>query len=117
MTDETRRDARSIIVESLKQHGDEHYGGYYVGALDDADPILDALYAGFTLAGPGEIVVSRDDLEMAVEWMDQSENPWTGDTPDTAAAAFVAHYALKDALAESYAAARTPAPEGEEGES
>jgi hypothetical protein len=52
------------------------------------------------------VIVARDDLEMAVEWMDQSDNPWSGVDvfQDTWTAALVAHYALKDVLHESYAA-------------
>jgi hypothetical protein len=37
-----------------------------------ADALLDALWAD------GSVIVSRDDVEQAVDWMDLTDTPWTG---------------------------------------
>jgi len=51
----------------------------------------------------GQVCVDRDDLELAIEWMDQTDNPWSGEAfRETWAASLVARDQLKDALHESY---------------
>ena len=57
------------------------------------------------LTDAGYVIVERDDLELAVEWMDQSDNPWSGEAfQETWVDSLLMRDRLKDALAESYAA-------------
>ena len=91
--------ARDVMLEPLCEFDD----------LLDPDTVVGLQLTA--LAEAGYVIVERDNLEMAVEWMDQTENPWSGSETfaETWTAALVAQYELKDVIHEFYAARQ---PEG-----
>ena len=81
----------------------------WVMASVDLERATDAILSA--LAEAGHLIASADDVELAVEWMDQTDNPWSGEMyRETWADSLVMRDQLRAALA-AYHAARQP--EGE----
>ena len=77
-----------------------------------AELILSALRKAGHLRTPGTVEVVLDDLEMAVEWMDQTDNPWPGELfSETGVAADIAKDQIKSAIYNHYAALAAGADE------
>ena len=117
MSDTDDAAARELIRQQVEQHGGlvifaeeaEHVSGL---AERLSDRIIAALRKAGHLRTPGTVEVVLDDLEMAVEWMDQTDNPWPGELfSETGVAADIAKDQIKSAIYNHYAALAAGADE------
>ena len=97
-------DARRAFEHAVLSHAlGRTDAGEYGAAIHRLNTFMHHLTIAAAAPPSGQVCVDRDDLELAIEWMDQTDNPWSGEAfRETWAASLVARDQLKDALHESY---------------